>query len=143
MGDTLISMVMELSTNNTQLKLCDKGQLVVILSRTQIGKHTSFVGDKNNILTGLKEIILSKAQFTDYKETVLDTITINSRNEIYIPLVMIQEIYLFHMIDVTLPQFRARFVFNFMSLRCSNIYIRQTACVCQRIQREWIKYNTI
>ena len=32
MGDTLISMAVVLSINNAQFKLCDKGQIVVILS---------------------------------------------------------------------------------------------------------------
>ena len=43
MGDTLISIAKELSTNNTQFKLWDKGQLIVILRRTKIGKHTYFL----------------------------------------------------------------------------------------------------
>ena len=48
-------MAKELSTNNIQFKLWDKGRLIVILSRTKIGKHTHFVGDKNDTLTALKE----------------------------------------------------------------------------------------
>ena len=78
MSDTLISMEIELSTNNTRFKLRDKGQLLVILSRTKIGKHTNFVGDKYYTLTALREIILSITQWNDYTETTLDIITINS-----------------------------------------------------------------
>ena len=88
MDDNLISMTKESSKNNTQFKLWDKGQLVGILSKTQIGKHTSFVGDKNYTLTKLKEIFVGRTQWTGYMETLLDNITINSQNETYIPRVM-------------------------------------------------------
>ena len=78
--------------------------------------YTDFVGNKNNILTALKEIILSKTKWTDYTEIVLDIITINSQNETYVTRGVTQETYPFHIFDVTLPQCRTGFVYIFMSL---------------------------
>ena len=54
MDDNLISMTKESSKNNTQFKLWDKGQPIIIFSRTKIDKHTNFVGDKNDTLITLK-----------------------------------------------------------------------------------------
>ena len=55
-------MATELLKYNTQLNLWDKEQLVVILSRTKIGRHTTLFGDKNETLKALKEILLSRTK---------------------------------------------------------------------------------
>ena len=46
MGDTLPIMATEISRNDANFKLWDKGQMIVILSRTKLAKNTIFVGDK-------------------------------------------------------------------------------------------------
>ena len=89
---------------------------MVILNRTESGKHTNFVDDKNDILTALKEILLGRTQYTDCMETLLDIITINSHNEIHIHRVITQQTYPFHICDVTLPHCRTGFVFMLISL---------------------------
>ena len=50
MGDTLSSMAIEVSFANSNYKMWDKGQMIVILSRTRKAQDTIFVGDKNETL---------------------------------------------------------------------------------------------
>ena len=62
MGDTLISMATEISSADPDFKIWGKGQLVVLLSRTKEAKNTIFVGDKNDTLSALKDMLLQKTQ---------------------------------------------------------------------------------
>jgi len=57
MGDSLQSMATEISRQNTNFKMWDKGQMIIILSRTKLAKETIFVGDKNDTLTALRLLL--------------------------------------------------------------------------------------
>ena len=57
MGDTLHSVVTEISIKNDQFKLWDKGQAVALLSRTNLGKDLIFVGNKNDSVKALVVLI--------------------------------------------------------------------------------------
>ena len=57
MGDTLQSMATEISHKNKNIKIWDKSQMIVILSRTKLAKDTIFVGDKNDTLSALKHLL--------------------------------------------------------------------------------------
>ena len=78
MGDTLQSMATEVSLSNCNFKMWDKGQMIVILSRSKYAKDTIFVGDKNDTIAALKALLTQKTQWTDYMEEVLSLTTINS-----------------------------------------------------------------
>ena len=78
MGDTLNQMATSISTNDSNFELWDKGQLVVILSRTKFAKDSIFVGPKEETLTAFKQLLLKRNQWTDYIEDVLNIVTINS-----------------------------------------------------------------
>ena len=57
------SMTTEISRNDPNYRLCwDKGQLVVILSRTKFAKNTIFVGDKDDTIAALKDLLIHKTQ---------------------------------------------------------------------------------
>eukprot|EP00957_Ditylum_brightwellii_P138717 10573818-Ditylum_brightwellii.AAC.1 len=45
MGDTLPKFAVEISARSYLLKIWDKGQLVVLLSRTKFAKYTIFIGE--------------------------------------------------------------------------------------------------
>ena len=47
MGDKLPSMATEISRSNSNFKIWDKDQMIVIFSRTNLVKHIISVGDKN------------------------------------------------------------------------------------------------
>jgi predicted GIY-YIG superfamily endonuclease len=81
MGDTLSSMAIEISFANSNFKMWDKGQMIVITSRTRMAQDTIFVGDKNDTLNALRHLLTRKTQWTDYMENVLDIITLLNDDE--------------------------------------------------------------
>ena len=76
MDDTLPSMATEISLCNSNFNMWDKGKMIVILSCTKYAKDTIFVGDKNDTLAALKNLLTRKTQWTDYMEEVLQLITV-------------------------------------------------------------------
>jgi hypothetical protein len=139
MGDTLLSMATEISNDDPDFRIWEKGQLVVLLSRTKEARNTIFVGNKNDTLKALKNMLLQKTQWTDYMEQVLDIVTINNSNEVEQQNQtnsFTQNNFPFRICDITLPQCRTGFVYMLISLRMTNyLYIGQTICVRQRIQQ--------
>ena len=57
MGDTLNQMATSISTKDCNFELWDKGQLVVILSRTKFAKDSIFVGSKEETLTAFRQLL--------------------------------------------------------------------------------------
>ena len=62
MGDTLQYMATQISVHDSNFNLWDKGQLTVILSRTEKGKNSIFIGPKNDTLNALCTLLLSRTQ---------------------------------------------------------------------------------
>ena len=80
MGDTLSRMSIEMSSTNRKFALRDKGDLIVILSRSKFAKKIIFVGNKMNTLDLLLNILMKKCSWSSYMDQVLDTITLNNSN---------------------------------------------------------------
>ena len=78
MGDTLSHVAIEISKSNSSFALWDCAQAIVTLSRINFGKNLIFVGDKNETVTALAELITLQTQWTDYMEEILKLITINN-----------------------------------------------------------------
>ena len=139
MGDTLQYMATQISSNDPNFNLWDKGQLVVILSRTKLARNSIFVGPKNETLNALIELLMKKTQWSDYIEEVLSLVTINN-SETFQQLErrnssMNQNAFPFQICDITLPVVSSGYVYMLISLRHPNYsYIGTTACICSRIQ---------
>lgn len=73
-------MATEISMANPDFTIWDKGQLIVILTRTKRGKDTIFVGNKQDTLDALKNLLLSQTQWTNYIEHILSIVTVNESN---------------------------------------------------------------
>ena len=54
MGDTLQNMATEISRNNGDLKMWDKGKMIVILSWTKLAKNIIFVEEINDTISEMK-----------------------------------------------------------------------------------------
>ena len=67
-SETLPKMATEISMSNPDIRVWDKGQLVVIMTRIRFANQNIFVGDKRETLADLKNILLSRTQWTDYIE---------------------------------------------------------------------------
>ena len=78
--------------------------MVVMLSRTKKAKESIFVGDKNNTLMALKDLLTRKTQQTDYMEEVLSLITTNADDDHARLRVLTQASFPYRICDFTLPQ---------------------------------------
>ena len=80
MGDTYNHIEILLSDTEKIFSLWDRGQLIVILSRTRIMKNTIFVGSKNEKNFVLKPLLNQITQWYDYIEEVTKTTNVNPNN---------------------------------------------------------------
>ena len=133
MGDTYESMATMISTTDKNFSLWDKGQLIVIISRTRDPKKTIFVGNKGDTLAAFKHLLLKRTQWTDFMEHILEVITVNTT--VGVPMVTADpEEYPFQVCDIELPQCQTGFVYMLSSLRKRDyIYIGTSNCLRTRI----------
>ena len=75
-GDTLLSTKTEISHNNGNFNIWDKGKMIVILIHKKCSRDTIFVCDKKK-LDALINPITGKTQWTDYMKEIISIITIN------------------------------------------------------------------
>ena len=136
-GETLPKMATEISMSNSDFSIWDKGQLMVILTRTRKAEDTIFVGNKQETLSALKNILLSKTQWTNFSEHVLSIITINhNRNSLSPIRVMSQNDFPFRICDISLPTSQTGFVYFLISVKDRSFtYIGETICIVQRLQQ--------
>ena len=144
-GETLPKMATELSMSNPDFKIWDKGQLMVILTRTRKAKDTIFVGNKRETLEALRNILLSKTQWTDYIEHVLSIITLNDSRSSLTPIrVLHQNEYPFRICDISLPSSRTGFIYFLISVKDRSFtYIGQTICIRERLPQHNKGYGSL
>ena len=134
-GETLPQMATEIRLSDPDFNLWDKGQLIVILTRTKKAQDTIFVGNKRDTIRALKKILLSRTQWTDYIENVLRIITVNNIDSVHSHFrTMNQNDYPFRINDLSLPSTRTGFVYFLISVKdYSYTYIGQTICIRERL----------
>ena len=134
MGDTLTSMATEISHRNSNFNLWERGQLVVLLSRTRYARDTIFVGSKSDTLHALKELVTKKCQWIDFIEDILSMISTGSSRRLERPM-MTQRHFPFRIRDAELPQCNSGFVYMLISLRQMDfIYIGETQNIVKRLK---------
>ena len=69
MGDTLPKIATQISNRHSHLKLWDKAQVIVLMSRTK--KDIIFVGDKEVTIKSLTILLKTLSQWTDYMKKFL------------------------------------------------------------------------
>ena len=142
MGDTYNRMAISVSDIQKIYSLWDKGQLVVIISRTRLMKNTIFVGQKNEIINGLKRLLTKRTQWCDYIDQVISITTVddsslstnnetqsNTFNQINFP---------FRICDISLPQDQTGAVYFLMSKKDkSTVFIDKTMCLRTTIRKQF------
>ena len=127
MGDTLPSVAIEISQQNSNFKMWDKGQMVVVTSRTKLGKDTIFVGNKNDVLNSMKILLTRRTQWTDLMDDVLRVITVNySFNSIESGMdshILTQDTNPFCICDVCLPECNTGYVYMLLDWEIGNMSI--------------------
>ena len=142
MGDTYESMASKISHANPDFGLWDRGQLVVIISRTRLPQCTIFVGSKSDTLATLCSILLKFTQWTDYISDILDIITVNrdeSRNE----RILHHQNFPFRIKDMTLPDDNSGIVYMLNSLhKRTYTYIGKTKNPRRRLKNHNSGYRS-
>jgi predicted GIY-YIG superfamily endonuclease len=140
MGDTLPSIATTFSLIDRNYSVWDKGQLLVIISRTKLARDTIFVGDKESTLDALSSILKSRTQWTDHMENILRVVTTNFDEEQHHQQVvsratMTQASFPFRMNDIFLPNDCSGYVYMLISLRSNDFcYIGKTKDLHQRMR---------
>ena len=143
-GQTLPEMATEISKNDPDFNIWDKGQLIVLLTRTKKAKDTIFVGNKQETLDALKPILLSRTQWSDYTEHVLSIVTINDDSNTRTNIrTMNQNDYPFRICDISLPNSRTGFVYFLISVKDRSFtYIGSTICILERLPQHNSGYGS-
>ena len=139
MGDTLPSIATTISKVDQNFHLWDKGQLLVIISRTKKAEDTIFVGDKKETLDALECILKSRTQWTDHMEDILRVVTINELHENENiereRRQMDYSSFPYRPADIILPNDTTGFVYMLISLRTNDFfYIGKTKDLHQRLR---------
>lgn len=85
MGSTLGSVACKISNTDVEYALWEKGQLVVLISRTNRFRNLIFVGNKRAILEAMRSILRKKTMFDEYVHHVLDVLRGSTSGE-FVPL---------------------------------------------------------
>jgi predicted GIY-YIG superfamily endonuclease len=80
MGATLSKVATEINVRGTGNQLWEKGQVVVLVSRTKYCRDLIFVGDQNATLEVICSLIQVQSQYDQYIEHVLDVLSTASHN---------------------------------------------------------------
>lgn len=94
-----------------------KEQIVVMLSRTRRGKDTIIVGTKEEFGEMVWKLLLKKSQWTDYIETILSNLTVNSkeRHNFIGQNFQMAEKYPYRTCDIPIPNDSTGFVYYIVS----------------------------
>jgi len=129
MGDTFTSIATSVSATSSSFKLWEKGQLVVIVSRTKSQRNTIFVGDKQDTIEGLSLLLKKKDQWSEYQENVLELTTLKQDGSQPTSM-MTQSAFPFRIVDFSLPQDNTGAVYMVVSTKNPNIvHIDTTFCL--------------
>ena len=112
-------------------KLWDKGQVVVLLSRTRLAKDIIFVDSKTETVKCLVNLIQTKTQWSDYMERVISIVKVNPANDDEVPSVhqsiFSYDVSPFEFTHLPLPQCSTGYVYFLVSMRNRRLtYIGQT-----------------
>ena len=137
MGDTLINMATTISVRDKNFTMWDKGQLIVILSRTKEAKRSIFVGPKQDTLEAFRSLVVKQTQWSDHMEQVLNIITLSKEegDASEESRALTNECFPYLIRNITLPQCNTGFVYMLLSMRMKNFtYIGTTNCLKTRLK---------
>lgn len=147
MGDTLDKVAIELSEDDSEYKLWEKGQAVVVLSRTNIGKNTILVGNKKKTIQALIDVIKIKDQWMDYMDRIFDVVSINGvdghecdRDKFF----MNQDDFPYRIADLQIPTDKSGYSYFLVSTKDNKrIYIGETVNLGKRLDDHNKGYGAI
>jgi predicted GIY-YIG superfamily endonuclease len=133
MGAELDKLVTSVSKRNREYGLWEKEQVVVILSRTKRAKDIIFVGDTNDTLDALCELIQINSQYSDYMAHILDQLC-DGQRQLPFPVIDYGR-HPYRPIDVEKPQDSTGFCYLLVSMKnLETTYIGQTFYLVKRLK---------
>lgn len=132
MGDTYHLM----ATCISSYKMWEKGQLVVICSRTRRMEDTIFVGNEEETINALVQLLKKKTMWSDYMNRVLNIITVETEDVAIENRALDYSTYPFRVSDIALPEAQTGYVFFMKSIADDScVYIDTTNCLRSRLIR--------
>jgi len=116
----------------------EKGQVVVMISRTTLARHIFIVGNKQFAINKIWEIICRRSQWSDMIKTILTNLSINAdgiadphAQPDFIPM---REVFPYRMCDVQLPRAESGYVYLLVSIPHPTFtYVGQTIQIGRRL----------
>ena len=140
MGDTLNKVAMQLT--GAMFELWDKGQIIVAMTRTKLGKNVIFVGDKQETTEAIIRLVQTRTQWTDYMENILGLVTLNEINENRVASLTLSS-FPFRICDVSLPHDNSGYVYFLISLKTLHYtYIGETKSIVTRLNQHNSGYGS-
>jgi hypothetical protein len=129
MGSTLFKVATEINIKGTGNQLWEKGQAVVLVSRTKRCKDLIFVGDKQATLDVITSLVQVQTQYDKYINHILNVLTAgtNSGNALQQHRVIEDNVHVLRPNDIPLPEAGIGCCYLLVSTKNFNItYIGQT-----------------
>ena len=140
MGDTLNKVAMQLT--GAMFELWDKGQIIVAMTRTKLGKNVIFVGDKQETTEAIIRLVQTRTQWTDYMENILGLVTLNEINENRVASLTLSS-FPYRICDISLPHDNSGYVYFLISLKTLHYtYIGETKSIVTRLNQHNSGYGS-
>ena len=137
MGHTLSSLVTRISMNDANYNLWERAQVVVLLSRTELGQNTIFIGDPDEVVDTLLHALRQITQYQQYMQSLLLNL-ITPRTIPHVTTINQAELP-FRPVDILLPDDNSGVVYMIASASVPNIsYIGQ----CRNLSRRIDEHNS-
>jgi predicted GIY-YIG superfamily endonuclease len=145
MGSGLGHLVTKLSTTDSLYRLWQKEQIVVLLSRTERARDIIFVGDPQETVDAILQVIQVRSQYSEYMSHIIDVLSDdgNTQNRIREVPALDQSLDPFCPLDVVLPNDPSGVCYILMSMKDRRVtYIGQTKRLVQRIKEHNSGYGS-
>lgn len=144
MGDTYTRMAVAISNLLKLFTLWDRGQLIVILSRTRLMENTIFVGPKTETIKALKNLLVQRTQWCDYISEIMSIVTLDQNNGGRQTQTLHHNDFPFRISDISLPQDQTGAVYFLMSLRDRTyVHIDSTYCLRSMLWKHNAGYSSV
>ena len=117
-GDTLHKIVTEIKCSDKNYQIWEKGQVVVLVSRTKRAEDIIFVGNKSETIKCLTTAIQTKSQWMDYQAKLMALVDVRNDAHIVNTLPIFNyDSFPFEIRSVRLPDCNTEFVYFMVSIK--------------------------
>jgi predicted GIY-YIG superfamily endonuclease len=145
MGSGLGHLVTKLSRTDPLYRLWEKEQIVVLLSRTERARDIIFVGDRQETVDAILQVIQIRSQYSEYMDHIVRVLSDvgDSRNRIREVPALNQSLHPFRPIDVVVPNDPSGYCYILLSMRDRRVtYIGETKRLVKRIEEHNSGYGS-